>query len=114
VRRNAAIAALAGAQQRSCRRITPILARHGCATRVATPGAGTARFTWLSERGTRIATGVAQAAIARRLTVSVRLTKAGSRLLRRTRRRVRIRIDASFTDAAGLVYRRTTQITLAR
>ncbi len=114
VSRAAALGALAGALRDSCehRRIARILAARGCATPFDAPGPGTLVLAWRTASGSLIATGRARAA-GGRVTVQVRLSRAGTRLLRRSRR-IRVHVSAGFTDAAGHLYTETRVVTLVR
>jgi hypothetical protein len=116
VSRKAALAALAGALRHSCQRqrIATLLVQHRCLTRFTAPGAGTITLTWLSGRGIKIAAGEARTAHRGKLAVNVRLTKNGTRLLRRTQRNIRIRVKATFKDATGDRFERVTTATFVR
>jgi hypothetical protein len=93
----------------SCRRERGrTLARRGrCATPFAAPSAGTILVTWtaIGRRATVLARGRTMATGAGRVVVPVRFTAAGKRLLRRGTGRLRIRVSAVFTDAAGVEHR---------
>ena len=115
VSRTAALAALAGALRGSCihRRAARIIAAGGCATPFTAPGAGTVTLTWRTASGRVIAGGSAHLTHSGRLTVHVRLSRSGTRVLRRSRGRIHLVVIASFRDAASHVYSRTLHIVLA-
>jgi hypothetical protein len=114
VERGAAVAALAGAIDRSCskQRIARVLEAHGCVTPFTAPGPGVVTITWLSQNGTKIAYRSAHPMRSRKLAIHVRLTKRGKLLLGAATGRVPIRVDARFTDIRGHRYRTTETITL--
>ena len=79
-------------------RIAPVLKRRALKVRATTNEAAKFVFTAKSGR-TTIAKGSADVADSK--TVSLRLTRAGRRLLSRAKRRVKVTVSAAITDGAG-------------
>jgi hypothetical protein len=114
VSRNAAVAALTAAIHHPChsKMIDRVLQQRGCATPFSAPGAGEITITWLSRRGTRVASGTADVAAAVPVIVKVLLTTRGRRLLGNAAKPIRIQVSAAFKDIAGHRYTKTTSTTL--
>lgn len=114
--RQAVLSALAGALATSCRRerIGTLLRAGHCPTRFSAPGAGTLSIVWRSSRGVELASAQARPARARKLTVTVRLSKAGRRALRAAVKTVWIRVTASFVPKHGPRAQRSERFELRR
>jgi hypothetical protein len=115
VGRRVALAALGGALRHSCTRqdIDTIYHRGRCLTPFIAGGPGQVTMTWRGQRDQTLATGQVITTSRARVTVDVVLTATGKRLLHGTRR-IRIRINATFLDAAGHLYSKSVSATLIR
>ena len=115
VNRKATLAALTGALRRSCtrQRIASTERRGRCLTPFAAPGPGQISITWLGPHRQILASGQLVTTTHARVAIDVLLTTTGKRLLRHARQ-IRIRIKATFLDAAGQLYSKTISTTLIR
>jgi hypothetical protein len=115
VARKAAVNDLARVLGQSCARehLTAIRRRGGCPTPFTAPGAGLVTISWLGADGKVLATGQTVSTTRGRRTVHVALTNNGKRLLRRANR-TELLMRATFEDATGHLYTRTTKVTLTR
>ena len=120
----AATAAMDKALSASCPPIAQLVQAGACATAFSAPGAGTLTIQWLSataqpsaaaaRKPTVIAAGSKTVAARGKATVKVKLTKAGKRFLRATKKRAKLTTRAVFKDRAGHTYTRTKARTVKR
>ena len=124
VTKAAATAAMDKALSASCPPIAQLVQAGACATAFSAPGAGTLTIQWLSatahpsaaaaRKPTVIAAGSKTVAARGKATVKVKLTKAGKRFLRATKKRAKLTTRAVFKDRAGHTYTRTKARTVKR
>jgi hypothetical protein len=124
VTKAAATAAMDKVLTASCPGIAQLIKTGACATAFSAPGAGTLTIQWLSatarpssaaaRKPTLIAAGSKTVSARGKATVKVKLTKAGKRFLRATKKRAKLTTRAVFKDRAGHTYTRTKARTVKR